>query len=313
MRGDYNSEPHAVEDGILRATFRLPLGIDHVHCYFLRGSEGGWILVDTALGFDDPEAAWGPVLAALDAPVERIVVTHLHPDHIGGAADVAALTGAPVFQGRIDWAQAAQVWTPENDGSRIDEHLRSNGMPEESVGRLPGLAGRVRIARDPQLLDEGDTLDGWQVLVLPGHADGHIVLERDGVLVAGDTILASITPTVGLFPESRPDPLEDFVHSLERIAELRPRLALPGHGRLLDDAVGRAREIVAHHTERLDRTADALEDGPRDAWQVALAVFERIPPGQQRFALTESLAHLERLVRLGRARRVDGLPVRFSA
>ena len=60
-----------LERGIRRVTFHLPFGIDHVHCYFLRSSGGGWILVDTGLGSRDPEARWRPVLDALDAPVER--------------------------------------------------------------------------------------------------------------------------------------------------------------------------------------------------------------------------------------------------
>ena len=99
-----------LESGIRRATFDLPFGIDHVHCYLLRSSSGGWILVDTGLGSRDPEAHWRPVLAELDAPVERIVVTHMHPDHVGGAADAALLTGAPVFQGREDYAQCVAAW-----------------------------------------------------------------------------------------------------------------------------------------------------------------------------------------------------------
>ena len=88
----------------------------------------------------------------------------------------------------------------------------------------------IRFARDPELLREGDEVDGWRVLELPGHADGHICLERDGVLVAGDHVLGVITPTVGLYPESRPDPLADYQASLRRTIELAPRIALPGHG-----------------------------------------------------------------------------------
>jgi glyoxylase-like metal-dependent hydrolase (beta-lactamase superfamily II) len=308
----FTGEPKQVADAVQRVTFRLPLGIDHVHCYFLRSSGGGWILVDTGLGFDDPEAVWQPVLDALDAPVESILITHAHPDHVGGAADVATLTGATVYEGRLDYAAAVAIWGGGRGEGRFDEYLRAHGTPEELLGS-PGIGARVRIARDPVLLDEGDELDGWRVALLPGHADGHIVLERDGVLVAGDTILGKISPHVGLYPGGRPDPLADFLVSLERIAALAPKLALPGHGPLLDDAAGRAREIAAHHGRRLDRTAAALGSEPRTAYEIALRVFgERVPAAQRRFALTEALAHLERLVRLGRAERVEGLPIRFA-
>ena len=69
----------------------------------------------------------------------------------------------------------------------------------------------VRYARDPEPLGPGEQLDGWEVLHLPGHADGHLALLRDGILVAGDTLLGSITPNVGLYPDSRPDPLADYL------------------------------------------------------------------------------------------------------
>ena len=67
-----------VEKGLYRVTFSLPLGIDHVHCYFVRSSKGGFILVDTGLGSRDPEKRWRPVLDRLDGPVEAIVVTVPH-------------------------------------------------------------------------------------------------------------------------------------------------------------------------------------------------------------------------------------------
>jgi glyoxylase-like metal-dependent hydrolase (beta-lactamase superfamily II) len=69
----------ALPAGIRRLTFPLPLGIGHVHCYLLPGSDG-WTLVDTGLGLPDAESRWEPVLEELDAPVARIVVTHFHPD-----------------------------------------------------------------------------------------------------------------------------------------------------------------------------------------------------------------------------------------
>ena len=153
------------------------------------------------------------------------------------------------------------------------------------------------------------------MLELPGHADGHICLLRDGVLVAGDHLLQKITPTVGLYPDSRPDPLGDYLASLERTIELAPRVALPGHHGVVADPAGRAREIVEHHRRRLDETVAALGSEPRSAYEVSLALFGAgLDASGRRFALAETLAHLERLVLEGRARREgDDTAVSYTA
>lgn len=297
-----------VEEGLRRVTFELPLGIDHVHCYFVRLSSGGWLLVDTGLGSRDPEARWRPVLDALDAPVERIFVTHLHPDHVGGARDVAELTGAPVVQGREDYAQCLAVWGPGRDPERFAQHWRDHGVPAEEIGDVVDasamLTGAVHYATDPELVDPGHDLDGWSVEVLRGHADGHLVLVRDGVLIAGDSILGKITPVIGLYPNSRPDPLRDYLRTLARIEELAPRVAYAGHGPVIEDPAARAREIREHHRERLDATEAALGAEPASAYRISFALFPaELANGQRRFAVAETLAHLEHLAFEGRAER----------
>jgi len=298
-----------IEEGIRRVTFSLPLGIDHVHCYFLRASSGGWILVDTSLGSRNPAERWGPVLEQLDAPVERIVVTHMHPDHVGGARDLAELTGAPVLQGREDYDQCVRAWG-EYDPERFIGYWLSHGVPgteaERHLRESIRLVDAVHWARDPELLDHGDEVDGWRVEVLRGHADGHIVLLRDGVMIAGDAILSGITPAIGLYPRSRPDPLGDYFETLARIEELAPRVAYSGHKDPVADPSARAREIRAHHEDRLERTVAALDGRPQRAYEVSLTLFPGdLPPSLRRFATAESLAHLERLVRDGRAGRED--------
>jgi glyoxylase-like metal-dependent hydrolase (beta-lactamase superfamily II) len=297
-----------LEKDVWRATFSIPFGIDHVHCYLLRSSTGGWTLVDTGLGARDPAARWAPVLDELDAPVERIVVTHMHPDHVGGARDVAELTGAPVLQGREDHEQCRRAWGERNP-ERFVAHWVGNGMPEETVAGIVAesdhLVSAVHWVEHPDvLLEAGDEVDGWRVELLRGHSDGHIVLLRDDVMIAGDTILAGITPAVGLYPNSRPDPLGDYLESLARIGELAPRVAYAGHRDPVHDPAGRAREIRAHHEERLDRAEDALDGVPLSAYDVSLALFsDDLSTTLRRFATAESLAHLERLVADGRAAR----------
>lgn len=299
-----------VADGIRRVTFRLPLGIDHVHCYLVRHSDGSWLLVDAGLGLPDAEARWAPVLDALDAPVTRLAITHFHPDHVGDAAAVAELTGATVLQGREDEEQCRRTWGSERVPGRYVEHAVANGLPREEAEELrretDALARLVHPVESPQPLEPGEELDGWRILHFPGHADGHLAFLRDGILLAGDAILDPISPVVGLYPDARVDPLGDYLDSLRRIAELAPDVAFAGHREPIEDPAGRARELLEHHRVRLDETAAALSPEPRSGYEVSHRVFpSALAPVLRRFALAETLAHLERLVREGRAQRVD--------
>lgn len=299
--------PEELEPGIFRLTLPLPTGPRHVHCYLLRGDDG-WTLVDTGLGL--METPWDEILARLDAPVVRIFVTHMHPDHVGGAEAAARATGAPVVQGRLDYAQCEQVWGSDDWPEVIAAWFVDHGVPKPVADELIEsghvFADFVRFVWNPTLVDPGDELDGWKIVATPGHADGHLSLLREGVLVAGDTLLAPITPAVGLYPESRPDPLGDYLETLALVERLAPRVSYGGHGGTIDAPAARARAIAAHHDERLARTEAALGQEPRSGYEVSLALFGReLAPIQRRFAVAETLSHLERLVVLGRADRYE--------
>jgi glyoxylase-like metal-dependent hydrolase (beta-lactamase superfamily II) len=294
-----------LEDGIQRLTLPLPTGPKHVHCYLVDGT-----LFDTGLGLGD--APWSSVA------VERIAITHFHPDHVGGAAAAARATGAPVFQGGLDYAQCERVWGSSDWPERMAAWFTRHGVPAPVVDDLieqgHAFAPFIRYALNPELLYEGSELDGWNVVELPGHADGHLGFLRKGVLISGDHLLERISPAVGLYPESRPDPLGDYLASLELTVELAPRVVYPGHGEPLRNAAERAHELIGHHRKRLDVTEAALSGEPQTAYDVSLAVFGvELGATQRRFAVAETLSHLERLVREGRAARGgDGGTVTYT-
>jgi len=287
-----------LEDDIQRLTLPLPTGPKHVHSYVAHGT-----LFDTGLGLG--HAPWEAV------DVERIAITHFHPDHVGGAEAAARATGAPVSQGGLDYAQCERVWGSDDWPERMAAWFVRHGVPvnvaEDLIVQGHAFAPFIRYAIDPDLLYEGSEVGGWKVLELPGHADGHLGFLRDGVLIAGDHLLRRITPAVGLYPESRPDPLGDYLASLQRTIELAPRVVYPGHGEPILDAAARAGELIDHHRRRLDDHAAALSTQPRTAYEISLDVFGReLSPTQRRFAVAETLSHLERLVHEYRTKRIVG-------
>ena len=295
--------------GVRRVTMPLPMRPGHVHCYLLP-VDGGFMVVDTGLGLPDARERWAAELAPLDGPVVTLFITHFHPDHLGAAADLRDLTGARVVQGSVDAAQARLAWESDDWSRALADWFHVHGVPAAVTDELieQGSLYRpfIRSVTDPELVDAGDRLGGWDVVAAPGHADGQLTLLRDGVLIAADHLLARITPTVGLWPATRPDPLGDYLGALERTIDLAPTVAYGGHGDPIADPVGRAQELIAHHHVRLDVTAAALGQEPRTGYEVSYSLFgDDLPPHVRRFAVAETLSHLERLVRDGRAERHD--------
>ena len=218
-----------------------------------------------------------------------------------------------IVQGTLDYAQCELVWGNPAWSERLIDWFELHGAPddvtEELVGQSSVYRPFIRYQRDPILVEAGEHVDGWELIAAPGHADGQLCLVRDGVLVAADHLLGRITPTVGLWPASRPDPLGDYLAALDRTIELDPRIALPGHGEPIDDPAGRARELQEHHRLRLEETVAALGTEPQTGYQLSFALFGAdLPAAGRRFAIAETLSHLERLIRQGAAQRheVDG-------
>jgi glyoxylase-like metal-dependent hydrolase (beta-lactamase superfamily II) len=299
-----------LEGGIRRVTLPLPTRPGHVHAYLLPGEEG-WTLVDTGVGLPEAKEMWAVELEEAGGQVATVFVTHFHPDHVGAAADLRELTGARVVQGALDYAQCELVWGNPAWSDRLVDWFELHGAPDDVTAELVGQSSVyrpfVRYQRDPILVEPGEHVDGWELVAAPGHADGQLCLLKDGILVAADHLLGRITPTVGLWPASRPDPLCDYLAALDRTIELAPYVALPGHGDPIDDPAGRAHELKEHHRLRLGEAVRALGPEPQSGYQLSFALFgAELPAAGRRFAIAETLSHLERLVREGAALREGG-------
>lgn len=329
-----------------------PLGHTLVH---LLETDRGPVLIDT--GWDDPQS-WDTLVAGITAcgfgltDVHGVLITHHHPDHHGLSAAVREATGAWIAMHPADTAviRRTRAARPEQWLAYLTEKLTAAGAPEAHLEPLRAArargGGRSLPGRRAALPDRdiapGELLDlpgrRLRALWTPGHTPGHVCLHLEerhpgrtagaarprgsGRLFSGDHLLPGITPHVGLYEDpddaTETDPLGDYLDSLERVARLAPAEVLPAHQHPFTDAGGRARELIAHHQERLTGLRALLRE-PRTLWQLAASMewnrpWERIPYGSRNIALSEAEAHLRRLLKLGHAEPVAGSdPVRYRA
>jgi glyoxylase-like metal-dependent hydrolase (beta-lactamase superfamily II) len=296
-----------------------------VNAYLIEGSSG-YALVDAGLHTPDAESVLRTALAEAGIAIEdvrRVFVTHLHPDHIGMAGTLER-AGAEVVMHAPEIANARRTWS--GDHSMVDATyawFERHGMPEDvdqgmreawlAMGERVDEIARIAEASDGETLDLGGRRE--RVAWTPGHTDYHAVLvdEAERILFSGDHVLPRITSNVGLYPNSRDDPLGDFLGALRAVRALPVTRVLPAHGDPFDDLPGRVDQILAHHDDRLRATLEALGDAERDAYAVCRTLFLVLRSAhEERFALAETLAHLRYLERRGKVREVEGRPARWA-
>ena len=309
-----------ITDDIVQVQIPLPYVLNIVNCYLLRGADG-WTLIDTGLNTAAARAQWRTALNALgitpDA-IEKIVLTHMHPDHFGMAGwwQRAATAPMPLFLPERERRQMQVFYRRENT-PLYHQWMLDCGMDAESVDNIENALFSTRDLTQPHPLeqrflraDTGVRLGEreFRTIHAPGHSDGQLIFydAADRLMLCGDHVLMRITPNIGSWPHTEPDPLGRFLGSLTELAALDVRLALPGHKWLISDWRGRIEELIAHHQQRLGHTRGALESGARTVLEVAAQLFdlERLTPHEWRFALAETLAHLHYLLERDAARRL---------
>lgn len=311
-----------VVEGIYQLKLPVPFPLKFVASYLVTGDEG-WTIIDP--GFDYPPAreAWEAGAAEigldLDGGVSQIIVTHLHPDHIGLARWMQERSGAPVYMLAGEIENARRVWNLRREISPFVDFMVRNGMDEETARASAGTT-RLGIQLPEQIFalhpQDVISLGGSEARIIhtEGHSDYHFVLhdERRRLLFAGDQVLLYITPNIGLWTYTAPQPLKRYLDSLQDLKGLDVELVFPGHGPLFYDLEGRADEIIRHHQERLDIMHSSFAGEQATPVDIASRVFTQdLTDHQLRFAVAETLAHLEHLALEGRVERLDGDVVNY--
>ncbi len=256
-----------------------------------------------------------PIETGRNSAVSRIIVTHLHPDHVGCAGWLAERHGAELWMTRSEYLLCRLLIADTGRAAPETgvQFYRAAGFSEEDLhgyrnmfgmfGRfVAGLPESYRRISDTEVLTIGGS--DWQVIVGRGHSVEHACLynAQRNVLISGDQILPTISSNVSVYPtEPEANPLKDWIESLRAIKLRLPEdvLVLPAHGRPFKGAHARLDALVDEHLSGLDELL-ALCTEPQRAIDVFPALFKgRITKGNLIMATGESLAHLNYLVAAG--------------
>jgi glyoxylase-like metal-dependent hydrolase (beta-lactamase superfamily II) len=309
-----------VAPGIGWARLPVPGSLNHINVWSVDDGEGV-AQVDTGLDIPPSREAWEALLAGplSGRLVTRVIVTHMHPDHVGLAGWLCERFGVRLWMTRGEWLFARMLSLDGRDAPPAEDlaHRRAAGWSEERLAAAQGKPWRffastvsplplgiVRL-QDGQELRIGDHV--WRVVVGNGHSPEHaclVDLERK-VMIAGDQVLPRITSNVSLsLSEPEGDPLGDWLSSIDKLKRLPDDLlVLPSHGEPFTGLHARLDALATGHLSRLDALHRHLAQ-PRRAVDCFRILFGRaIDDSVYGLATGEALAHLRRLEVEGRAER----------
>ncbi|WP_423459715.1 MBL fold metallo-hydrolase [Ottowia sp. VDI28] len=314
-----------VAPGIKWLRIALPFVLNHINLWLLRdridGREG-WTVVDCCIDRPESRAAWETVFATQlnGLPVLRVIVTHMHPDHIGLAHWLCERWNAPLWISGTDYQTARYACEVVNSfgGERLAQYFFSHGMTKaEDLEQIRNRKSYYRNlvpavpASYARLMDGGTVTIGgnaWRCIAGYGHAPEHMSLycEAQGVLLGGDMMLPRISTNVSVYEmEPEADALTLFLDSIDRFKPLpEDTLVLPSHGKPFKGLHTRIQQLHDHHRDRLAEVMEAAQAGPVSAYDVLPVLFRRpLDLHQTTFALGESVAHLHRLWYAGKLKR----------
>jgi glyoxylase-like metal-dependent hydrolase (beta-lactamase superfamily II) len=308
-----------VAPGVRWLSMPLPFQLDHINLWLL-DDEGGPTVVDTGIGDPPTRALWEKILPR---KINRVILTHYHPDHAGNAGWLCRRFGVELWttQGEYLTAHAVRSSSAGYTSEAVLSVFQKNGLDAERSRAMAKMRGNNRYAEmvpdfphSYRRIIEGDVLriggHDWRALIGHGHAPEHLSLysEKLNTVIAGDMLLSTISTNVSVWsidPEG--DPLRLFLESLARYRELpHDVLVLPSHGKPFRGAHARVEQLERHHRERFAELMESLRD-PKSANDLLPVLFRRpLDAHHTFFAMGEAIAHLHYLYYAGKARRALG-------
>jgi len=240
-----------------------------------------------------------------------IIVSHYHADHVGYAGALAAITGAPIYMGAVEHAQAS--WSlAQSDaafGNIMGDTYARFGLASDIVERIRSQGNYFRKLSgdlpDVTIIDTDHRFHSksgvWTPRFDTGHSPGHMSLSDDDrkLHICVDFLLPRISPNISVSLRSiEIDMLGHYYSYLDQMRHLGDDwLIIPGHDWPYFGGGARAADLIEHHDTRLDLLRKAAANGPITTAGAMHALFAfDLTDHELFFASCEARAHLNHLV-----------------
>jgi len=315
-----------VAPGIHWIRLPLPFQLNHINVWLVEDGDG-WAVVDTGINSRTTQGLWEQVFASLGGkPVKRVIVTHLHPDHVGLAGWFTEKFNVPLYMSRTDYLLCRTLVMDTGQPAPEEGVLfyKAAGFPDEALEyyrkRFGGFgSGVYSLPQSYRRLTDGQELIigryRWRIVVGRGHAPEHACLwsPDQKIMISGDQILPRISSNVSVFPtEPEANPLQEWIDSCKHLRTLIPdnTLILPAHNEPFYGVSTRMTQLIDDHESGLAKLLE-LCTTPKRAVDTFPALFRaKITSGNYGMATGESLSHLNCLIARGqltRTRDADGI------
>lgn len=322
-------EPGTVKEiapGVLWVSMPLPFSLKWINLWLLEDGDG-WTMVDTGMGMEETREYWRSIFEndLKGKPITRVVVTHMHPDHVGLAGWVTRKWDCGLWMSRSEYVfcrmlvadtgreapkEGVEFYAKAGwDEEQLTYYKKRFGGFGRSVSRLP--EAFKRLEDNDELVIGGRT---WRIITGGGHCPEHVCLYCAdlNILISGDQLLPKISSNVSVWPtEPESDPLTDWLDSCSKLIRETPEdvLTLPAHNKPFYGAHKRLQALIDGHERSLDRLAARLEEPKRVVDTFASLFSRKIGLDDMSAATGEALAHLNCLIERGQAKRTleDGV------
>ncbi len=236
-----------VASGIYWLRCPMPFTLDHINLWLIEEADS-WVVIDTGMNLSSAKDMWQQVVKPhlKGKPIQKVICTHMHPDHLGLADWLCQEHDAQLFmsQGEYRAFQAiSQKITDENYKCDYQFFERGGVTEEEAKGYdkfIKMFKNYVApITRPYRQLQANECLllgeHHWQVFIGRGHSPEHVCLwcPTLNIFISGDQLLPTISSNISVHSElPEADPLTQWIDSNKAMLNLlnQDTRVLPAHG-----------------------------------------------------------------------------------